>query len=146
MIDGQPLACFQPFIDTATGRIAGVEALGRLRQNDGQLTSVGPLFADPRTVRCYLLNEAGYQVSPNVYAPHYQQQLNVRFAPLLCGDNANWSHKHYHYRALKQPGVIQISRPYLSVADSRMCITLSQTVRVLGRLHVFCCDLDWQEQ
>ena len=49
MIDGQPLACFQPFIDTATGRIAGVEALGRLRQSDGQLASVGPLFADPRT-------------------------------------------------------------------------------------------------
>ncbi|WP_247268220.1 MULTISPECIES: EAL domain-containing protein [Pseudomonas] len=49
MIDGQPLACFQPFIDTATGRIAGVEALGRLRQPDGQLASVGPLFADPRT-------------------------------------------------------------------------------------------------
>lgn len=104
------------------------------------------LFADPRTVRCYLLNEAGYQVSPNVYAPHYQQQLNARFAPLLCGDNANWSHKHYHYRALKQPGVIQISRPYLSVADSRMCITVSQTVKILGRLHVFCCDLDWREE
>ncbi|WP_202368631.1 EAL domain-containing protein [Pseudomonas sp. MWU318] len=49
MIDGQPLACFQPFIDTATGRIAGVEALGRLRQPDGQLASVGPLFADPRS-------------------------------------------------------------------------------------------------
>ena len=48
MIDGQPLACFQPFIDTATGRIAGVEALGRLRQADGSLQSVGPLFADPR--------------------------------------------------------------------------------------------------
>lgn len=49
MIDGQPLACFQPFIDTATGRIAGVEALGRLRHADGQLASVGPLFTDPRT-------------------------------------------------------------------------------------------------
>lgn len=48
MIDGQPLACFQPFIDTATGRIAGVEALGRVLQDDGQLKSVGPLFADPR--------------------------------------------------------------------------------------------------
>lgn len=49
MIDGQPVACFQPFIDTATGRIAGIEALGRLRQEDGHLTSVGPLFADTRT-------------------------------------------------------------------------------------------------
>jgi EAL domain-containing protein (putative c-di-GMP-specific phosphodiesterase class I) len=48
VFDGQPLACFQPFIDTATGRIAGIEALGRLRQADGSLQSVGPLFADPR--------------------------------------------------------------------------------------------------
>jgi EAL domain-containing protein (putative c-di-GMP-specific phosphodiesterase class I) len=48
VIDGQPIACFQPFIDTATGRIAGVEALGRLRQDDGRLQSVGPLFADPK--------------------------------------------------------------------------------------------------
>jgi EAL domain-containing protein (putative c-di-GMP-specific phosphodiesterase class I) len=103
------------------------------------------LFADPRTVRCYPLNEAGYQVSRNVYAPHYQQQMSARFAPLLCGDNANWSHKHYHYRALKQQGVIQISRPYLSIADSRMCITLSQTVKIGGTLYVFCCDLDWRE-
>ncbi|KUM44446.1 EAL domain-containing protein [Pseudomonas sp. EpS/L25] len=47
MLQGQPAAFFQPFIDTATGRIAGVEALGRLRQADGSHASVGPLFADP---------------------------------------------------------------------------------------------------
>ncbi|KQQ60175.1 diguanylate phosphodiesterase [Pseudomonas sp. Leaf127] len=47
MIEGQPIACFQPFIDTATGRIAGVEALGRLRDAQGNLQSVGPLFNDP---------------------------------------------------------------------------------------------------
>ncbi|NQD96837.1 EAL domain-containing protein, partial [Pseudomonas sp. CrR25] len=49
MFDGQPLAVFQPFIDTATGRIAGVEALARLRSADGHLRSVGPLFAAPKT-------------------------------------------------------------------------------------------------
>ena len=51
MIDGQPLACFQPFIDTATGRIAGVEALGRLRQADGRLLSVGPVVRRPAHLR-----------------------------------------------------------------------------------------------
>ncbi|MFJ4371253.1 EAL domain-containing protein [Pseudomonas japonica] len=51
----QPLACFQPFIDTATGRIAGVEALGRLRREDGQLRSVGPLFNDPSIPSAELL-------------------------------------------------------------------------------------------
>ncbi|SDH40192.1 EAL domain, c-di-GMP-specific phosphodiesterase class I (or its enzymatically inactive variant) [Pseudomonas flavescens] len=49
MLDGQPLAVFQPFIDTATGEIAGVEALARLRDAQGRLHSAGPLFADPKT-------------------------------------------------------------------------------------------------
>jgi len=48
VIHGQALASFQPFIDTATGRIAGIEALGRLRQDDGRLQSVGPLFFDSK--------------------------------------------------------------------------------------------------
>jgi len=49
VLDGQPLAVFQPFIDTATGQVAGVEALARLRGADGQLHSAGPLFSDPKT-------------------------------------------------------------------------------------------------
>ncbi|UCJ15072.1 EAL domain-containing protein [Pseudomonas sp. MM211] len=49
MLDGQPLAVFQPFIDTATGQIAGVEALARLRDAQGRLHSAGPLFANPKT-------------------------------------------------------------------------------------------------
>ena len=49
MFAGQPLAVFQPFVDTATGLIAGVEALARLRDADGCLRSAGPLFADPQT-------------------------------------------------------------------------------------------------
>lgn len=81
----------------------------------------------------------------NQYAPHYRHQLDKRFAPLLSGDNANWSHKHYHFRALERPGEMQVSRPYLSVADSRMCTTISQTLVVNGQLFIFCCDLDWQD-
>ena len=103
------------------------------------------LFKEKRAVRCYLLDEVGFQMARNVYSPHYQQKMDARFAPLLSGDNANWSHKHYHFRAIEHPGEMQISRPYLSVADSRMCITVSQTVVVHNKLYVFCCDLDWQD-
>ena len=49
VLDGQPVAVFQPFIDTANGQIAGVEALARLRDAQGRLHSAGPLFADPKT-------------------------------------------------------------------------------------------------
>lgn len=47
MFNGQPLPFFQPLIDTATGRIAGYEALARLRDDEGNITSAGPLFTDP---------------------------------------------------------------------------------------------------
>ena len=81
-LDGQPLACFQPFIDTATGRIAGVEALGRLRQADGQLASVGPLFADPRT-NAVALRRLDRQLRDNALsrlheAPAWRSPFRVR--------------------------------------------------------------------
>lgn len=54
MIDGQPFAVFQPFVDTATGLVAGVEALARLKGEDGELYSAGPLFSDPKTNQSWL--------------------------------------------------------------------------------------------
>ena len=47
MFTGQPLPYFQPLIDTATGRIAGYEALARLRDDEGHVRSAGPLFTNP---------------------------------------------------------------------------------------------------
>jgi EAL domain-containing protein (putative c-di-GMP-specific phosphodiesterase class I) len=47
VIKGQPLPYYQPLIDTATGKIAGYEALARLRDEDGTVRSAGPLFTDP---------------------------------------------------------------------------------------------------
>lgn len=64
MIDGQPFAVFQPFIDTATGTIAGVEALARLRLDDGREVSAGPLFTDPK-VSPTLLRRMDRQVREN---------------------------------------------------------------------------------
>lgn len=55
MIEGQPLPHYQPLIDTATGRIAGYEALARLRDDDGNVVSAGPLFTDPEVDQAELL-------------------------------------------------------------------------------------------
>ncbi|MBC9250379.1 diguanylate phosphodiesterase [Pseudomonas alcaligenes] len=74
MIDGQPLASFQPFIDTATGLIAGIEALGRLRQEDGSLRSVGPLFTDPR-VSPAVLRRLDRQIREDAFGRLHQAPL-----------------------------------------------------------------------
>jgi len=104
------------------------------------------VFSEERAVRCFLLDESGHQVGKSIHSPNYQQQISDRFAPLLSGDKANWSQKHYHYRAIGQPGKLQVTRPYLSVAGLHLCITISKAIKVDGSLIVFCCDLDWQDE
>jgi EAL domain-containing protein (putative c-di-GMP-specific phosphodiesterase class I) len=104
------------------------------------------IFNDARAIRCYLLDERGYQIGKSQYSPQYTSKLDIRHGPLLAGENANWSHRHYHYRALQTPGVMQISRPYLSVAGSHMCITVSQAITMNDSVFVFCCDLDWTDE
>lgn len=104
------------------------------------------VFEDERAVRCYLLNEQGFQIGKSLYSPKYTARLDIRFTPLLAGENANWSHRHYHYRAIQNPGVTQVSRPYLSVAGSHMCVTVSQAVQVGEANYVLCCDLDWPDE
>ncbi|UTW05602.1 EAL domain-containing protein (plasmid) [Amphritea atlantica] len=103
------------------------------------------IFSDPRAVRCFLLDESGHQTHSTLNAFHPRPQVELRFAPLLCGDKGNWSHRPYHYLAIEQPGVTIVSEPYLSVAESRMCITLSQAIKVGNNVKVYCCDLDWQQ-
>jgi len=40
--------CFQPIVETATGRIAGYESLARRRTSDGRIVSAASLFTDPQ--------------------------------------------------------------------------------------------------
>ena len=91
------------------------------------------------------MDESGHQTHSTLNAFHPRPQVELRFAPLLCGDKGNWSHRPYHYLAIEQPGVTIVSEPYLSVAESRMCITLSQAIKVGSNVKVYCCDLDWQQ-
>lgn len=104
------------------------------------------LFEDDRVVRCFLLDQQGHQIGRSLYSPKFTTRLDIRFSPLLAGENANWSHRHYHHRALQHPNTIQISRPYLSVAGSHMCVTVSQAIEVDNKILVFCADLDWNDE
>jgi len=107
--------------------------------------STTPIFKDPRAARCFLLDEEGYQIGTSIHSPNYEQQLNNRFGPLLESNNAKWSQKHYHYRAIRSPEQLQVSRPYLSATDLRLCITVSIAIKVNRAVYVYCCDLNWQE-
>jgi len=104
------------------------------------------IFTEPRAIRYFLLDASGHQIGSNIHAAKYEKGFTKQLSPLLAGDNASWSHKHYHYRAINYPDKLQVTRPYLSVAGKHMCVTVSKTVEVQGETYVFCCDLDWQDR
>lgn len=103
------------------------------------------LLNRPRALRCYLIDAEGRQVGPNVLSEQTARRSDARFKPLANVSNASWSRRPYFRRAVADPGRIQISRPYLSISDAQMCITLSVTVDIEGARLVYCADLQWQE-
>ncbi|WP_232219856.1 EAL domain-containing protein [Pseudogulbenkiania sp. MAI-1] len=116
----------------------------RLWSEYGLTAACAELLAMPRVDRCYLIGADGVQIGASVL-PLGQEPAASRFAPLEEAQGANWSRKPYHYRALAHPGQLQVSSPYLSVANSRLCVTLSLAVPLAQGLRVLCCDIKLDE-
>jgi hypothetical protein len=52
-------------------------------------------------------------------------------------------HRHYFRRAIANPNRTQVSRPYLSLTDPQMCVTLSRLIEAGDRAVILCCDLEF---
>jgi len=95
-----------------------------------------------RVLRCYLLDDKGTQIGP-----HYDSLLRTtknddRFAPLSDAAGGNWCRRPYFRRALENPGHTQTTRPYFSIPDAGICVTMACTFDFHGTTFVFCCDLE----
>lgn len=98
-----------------------------------------------RVLRFYLLDEFGTQIGENIVSQRQNSQRDMRLAPLFDTQGANWAHRPYFRRAMAYPDQVQLTRPYLSLIDARMCLTLTRVVRLKREQAVLCCDLEWQE-
>lgn len=97
----------------------------------------------PDVRRCYLLSADGTQVGSNV---EMCADSDPRYAPIADARGASWFRRSYFRRAISNVGVLQQTRPYLSLTGARMCITLSIAFQSRGgALQVLCCDLDGTE-
>ncbi len=96
----------------------------------------------PNVLRCYLLDNSGHQLGSNITLPSRASQADKRFRPVANGKEAIWSRRPYFQRAVASPGQVQISRPYLSITDARMCVTLSVLIRnAADQECVYCVDI-----
>lgn len=99
----------------------------------------------PATSACFLLDGAGEQVGDTAFRRGHSHQTMgeaPQFAPLYDCRGANWSRRGYFRRAVRQPRVVQVTRPYLTLQGGRMCRTLSMAFEAGGQLRVLCADLD----
>jgi EAL domain-containing protein (putative c-di-GMP-specific phosphodiesterase class I) len=119
------------------------QAAGFLESGLALEEACGQLLKQPRVQCCYLLGEEGRQVGANLDSTNLTSHLDLRFIPLADAHGANWARRQYFRQAMNHPGRMQVSNPYLSIATSKMCVTLSVTVPAGNTLQVLCCDLDW---
>lgn len=120
-------------------------AAGKISNGASAESACFELLNKPKAERCYLLNQEGKQLGANLVSPLRNTRDDPRFIPLADARDAIWSRRPYFRRAISNPGEVQISRPYLSIAGANMCVTLSLMLNSGQSKQVLCCDLDWNE-
>jgi EAL domain-containing protein (putative c-di-GMP-specific phosphodiesterase class I) len=130
-------AALRPYLEAFARAAEHLEESGAVR------SSVAGLLPLAQVMRCYLLDASGTQLEDNVDAPDYVRRRDFRHLPLGSAVGANWMHRHYFRRAIANPNKTQVSRPYLSLTDPQMCVTLSRLVGSGDQAKILCCDLEF---
>ncbi len=96
------------------------------------------------TQRCYLIGAEGLQIGADVEAERSARAHDRRFEPVQPTEGTDWQTKSYFRSAIEAPGKVQITRPYLSVAGPKLCVTLTFAFEAPdGSQKVLCADLDF---
>jgi len=122
-------------------RQAFVQSAILLMQNTPFEQAAKPMLSMPNVLRCFLLDSEGRQIGRNLNTRQAAQASQAKFAPLADCTGAVWSRRPYFQHAIDQPGVLYLSDPYLSMTDTRTCITLSMAIEIDEAMHVLCTDM-----
>jgi len=126
------------------GRFAGFQdafarAVAALQAGETLEDACGTIVRQPGFLRAFLLDADGFQIGDNVEG---RLPRDARFAPLVDARGANWFRRPYFRKAIDRPGALQHTRPYLSITDARLCVTLSIAFERDGQRMVLCGDLE----
>ncbi|HTI17020.1 MAG TPA: EAL domain-containing protein [Trinickia sp.] len=103
------------------------------------------LLALPESARCFLLDAQGRQIGDNLVPQGLRVSRRAkRFRPLLHSDGASWERRHYFIAALRAPGHVHLTTPYLSINEAHLCVTASIAVHTPNGLQVLCADINWE--
>jgi EAL domain-containing protein (putative c-di-GMP-specific phosphodiesterase class I) len=117
----------------------------RLEGGQPLAEAAAPFLELPQADRCFVLDRMGHQFGPSALGTRASAAADPRYAPIADDTGANWARRHYFRRALSQPGV-HMTRPYLSVATARLCVTVSTSIRTGAGRFVLCGDVRWNDK
>lgn len=101
-----------------------------------ELDAIVNEIPDAEITRVYAIDNHGYQIGDTALTPH---AMRGRGHPLSDARGACWARRQYFRNAVEQPGRVQISRPYLSLTEQRLCVTFSCVVMRPGLGQVVLC-------
>lgn len=122
---------------------AFADAVLALSGGSDRATAVRALLRLDCTERCYLVASDGSQIGASAESERSGVSRDRRMKPMRPGTGTNWQTKPFFRRAIESPGKVQITRPYLSAAGPKLCVTLSYALSLNGSYHVLCADLDF---
>ncbi|WP_179401538.1 EAL domain-containing protein [Burkholderia guangdongensis] len=126
--------------------VAALEhASAKIVAGDTLPDAAATLLALPEAARCFLLDASGRQIGDNVLPHGSVSQRAKRFRPLLHSEGASWERRPYFIHALRTPGRVHLTPPYLSINEAHLCVTASiATPAAAGEMQVICVDINWE--
>lgn len=105
--------------------------------------ATAPLLKLGETARCFLLDGSGRQIGDNVLPTGRTSQRAKRFSPLLHSEGASWERRPYFIEAVRAPGHVHLTPPYLSINEAHLCVTASIAAHTAHGMQVLCVDINW---
>ncbi|MEO8299475.1 MAG: EAL domain-containing protein [Burkholderiales bacterium] len=120
------------------------QAAAGLARHESLRDTCAAFLALPGAQLCYLLDQHGVQAGASLIAAGFDSAGLQRFAPMRDTEQACWARRPYFRRALDAPGIVQLTRPYLSIQGARLCVTVSIALQCAGQPIVLCGDVAWE--
>lgn len=125
--------------------VSGLErAAVKLMEGETLVAATSELLQLAETARCFLLDQSGRQIGDNVVPVVRTSQRAKRFSPLLHSEGASWERRPYFIEALRAPGRVHLTAPYLSINEAHLCVTASIAAQTPYGLQVLCVDINWE--
>ncbi|ABC36428.1 EAL domain-containing protein [Burkholderia thailandensis] len=121
-----------------------LQASALLREGRDLTEASKELLELPEAARCFLLDASGRQIGDNVLPRVRASQRAKRFSPLMHSEGASWERRPYFIEAMRVPGRVHFTPPYLSINEAHLCVTASIATPAAQGMQVLCVDINWE--